>query len=126
MTTEFSSAINFIKSLEKIERLSGVQMKLQDYTKFIKSFLDKRKIKASDTAIKAFMSKRYLYQDVLEDMKKKEFLENMRILLDDILKSYESRAKKSARKIALRDIDVRPVLKEKKCKLPPICKFKQK
>ena len=97
-------------------------MKLSEYIKHTQSFFSERDIQVSKTAIKALKNERYLNQNLLEEMSEKDVLKNMKILLDDILKIYKSRAEKTARVRVLRDIDVRPVLKKKYCNLPPLCK----
>jgi len=97
-------------------------MEISEIKKIINKYFYNKNIQVSESAIKTFLSVRYLNMGLLMKMKKEEIEHNFNILLKEVLEKYESRTRYAERKTKVRDIDVKPVLKKKFCSLPPICK----
>lgn len=103
-------------------------MRKTDYKDYVRTFFVDRGISVSKTAMREFSNKRLVNYEALSQMSDREVRRNMGSILNEILDGYRSRAKESitGRQLLLRDIDVKPVLLSKFCRLPPICRRSKK
>lgn len=97
-------------------------MNLREFKKMVKAYLGTKDIEFSKTAINEISSGPYVNRRALKEMSNTRVRKAVRGVLDDSIKEYEQRQKKSSRKVVMRDIDVKPALKKKFCSLPPFCK----
>jgi hypothetical protein len=97
-------------------------MKIEEYQESVRQYFEEKEIPLSESTIEALSSRNFLDKGKLEDMSDPQIRRNLDVLLEDVVQEYEGRTAKAKRPTKVRDIDTRPVLRRRFCKLPPFCK----
>jgi protease II len=88
---------------------------------YVNEYLKSKNLTISPSTEATITSPKYLNETLLDDMDAITLKKNLSVLLDETIIQYRERTGSAKRPTKVRDIDVRPVLKRKKCKLPPFC-----
>ena len=92
-----------------------------DILEFVHDYFEEKGLTVSPSTSDVLISKKYLNEEHLSEMKPKEIEANLKILLDEIVTEYIERTSSSRKPTKIRDVDARPAVKKKFCSLPPFC-----
>ena len=96
-------------------------MDKNDLLEFANDYFEEKGLTVSPSTSGVLTSGKYLNEKHLSEMKPKEIEANLKILLDEIVTEYKERTSSARKPTKIRDIDARPVIREKFCSLPPFC-----
>ena len=97
-------------------------MKMEDYHETVRQYFEEKDIPVSESTIEALSSRNYLNQGRLDEMSNKQIRDSLDVLLDEVVREYEGRTAEARRPTKVRDIDTRPVLRRRFCRLPLFCR----